>query len=155
MPTEERSPTEGVVCEVRIAASPETVFPFFTDPELIVRWMGEEALLNPQPGGALRLRLAGDHVVCGKYLELQAPERVVFTWGWEHEETLVPPGSSTVEVELIPETDGTLVRLTHRELPEPARDGHRKGWTHYLGRIEIAAAGGDPGPDPGMGGEEP
>jgi hypothetical protein len=24
------------------------------------------------------------------------------------------------------------------------------GWIHYLGRLQIAAPGGDPGPDPGM-----
>jgi hypothetical protein len=42
------------------------------------------------------------------------------------------------------------VRLTHSGLPnEEERAGHEKGWNHYLGRLKIAAAGGDPGPDTG------
>ncbi len=155
MPTEDQREAGAVVCELRIAAEAEAVFPFFTDPELIVRWMGDQATLNPQPGGAYRLLLAGGHVARGEYLEVEPPGRVVFSWGWEDEGTLVPPGSSTVEVELIPEEEGTLVRLTHRDLPDGTRDGHRIGWDHYLGRLAVAAPGGDPGPDPGLGsGEE-
>lgn len=151
MPTEDQREAGGVVCELRIAAEAEAVFPFFTDPELIVRWMGDQATLNPQPGGAYRLRIAGRHVARGEYVEVDPPSRVVLSWGWEDEDTLVPPGSSTVEVELIPEQDGTLVRLTHRDLPDPARDGHGVGWDHYLARLAVAVTGGDPGPDQGPG----
>jgi hypothetical protein len=76
----------------------------------------------------------------------------VFTWGWENEDALVPPGSSTVEVELVPEGESTLVRLTHRDLPADMRDQHAHGWIHYLGRLAVGAEGGDPGPDTGPGG---
>jgi uncharacterized protein YndB with AHSA1/START domain len=138
-----------VISEVRIAAGAETVFGFFTDPSLMVRWMGEEATLNPRPAGAHRIRMAGGHVVRGEYVEVEPPHRVVLTWGWEHEDTLVPPGSSTVEVELIPEGEATLVRLTHRDLPSESREPHGIGWEHYLARLEVAAAGGDPGPERG------
>jgi Uncharacterized conserved protein len=37
--------------EVQIAAPPSTVFAFLTDPEKILRWMGTEATVEPQPGG--------------------------------------------------------------------------------------------------------
>ena len=50
---------------------------------------------------------------------------------------------------LIPDGEGTLVRLAHRDLPAEARDSHRAGWTHYLDRLAIVAPGGDPGPDKG------
>jgi len=33
-------------------------------------------------------------------------------------------------------------------LPEAARAGHGDVWDHYLPRLAVAAAGGDPGPDP-------
>jgi uncharacterized protein YndB with AHSA1/START domain len=138
-----------VVSEVRIAADPETVFPFFTDPSLMVRWMGDEATLNPSPGGAHRIRVAGSHVARGEYVEVEPPHRVVLTWGWEDEGTLVPPGTSTVEIELIPEGEATLVRLTHRDLPGESRRPHGDGWKHYLARLAVAAADGDPGPDRG------
>jgi hypothetical protein len=53
-----------------------------------------------------------------------------------------------VEVELIPQGDGTLVRLTHRDLPPGEVPAHQAGWSHYLDRLAVCAGGGDPGPDP-------
>jgi len=61
----------------------------------------------------------------------------------------IPPGSTTVEVTLAPDGDGTHVRLVHRGLQTPEmREQHRQGWDHYVARLAVAAAGGDPGPDP-------
>jgi uncharacterized protein YndB with AHSA1/START domain len=47
--------TSVVEHEVRVAARPETVFAYFTDPARMVRWMGAEALLDPRPGGVCRI----------------------------------------------------------------------------------------------------
>ena len=95
----------------------------------------------------------GDKIVArGQYVEIDAPSRVVFTWGWEGQESSgpqgVPPGSSRVEVTLEPDGEGTLVRLRHFDLPEETRQLHGEGWDLYFGRLAIAAAGGDPGADP-------
>lgn len=137
-----------IVCEIRIAASPETVFAFFTDPEKIARWKGPALGLDPRPGGLYRVRIADD-VAQGEFMELVPPTRIVFTWGWEgNGRKLVEPGKSTVEIALIPDGDGTLVRLTHRGLSDEARRLHAEGWNHYLPRLATAASGGDPGPDP-------
>jgi len=39
--------------------------------------------------------------------------------------------------------------MTHSGLPDAeACASHEQGWTHYLGRLAVAAAGGDPGCDP-------
>jgi uncharacterized protein YndB with AHSA1/START domain len=137
--------------EIRIAARPETVFEFFIDPEKMVLWKGREADLDPQPGGIYRVEM-GDRVVArGEYVEVDAPSRVVFTWGWEGQESgphAVPPGSSRVEVTLLPDGEGTLVRLRHLDLPEEARQIHGEGWDLYLGRLAVAAPGDDPGADP-------
>ena len=60
----------------------------------------------------------------------------------------VPVGSSTLEVELEPQGDGTLLRLTHSGLPDAEETAkHAHGWDHYLARLEIAARGDDPGRD--------
>jgi uncharacterized protein YndB with AHSA1/START domain len=137
--------------EVRIAARPETVFEFFTDPEKMILWKGRRAELDPKPGGVYRVEMGEKIVARGEYVEIDPPNRVVFTWGWEGQESgpnAVPPGSSRVEVTLDADGDGTLVRLRHLELPEEAREIHGQGWDLYLGRLAIAAAGGDPGPDP-------
>ncbi len=142
--------TEAVVeVEVRIGASPETVFEFLIDPEKMIQWMGRSAQLEPRPGGAFRCDLNGANVASGEYLELEPPSRALFSWGWEGEEASVPPGASTVEVLLEPDGEGTRLRLIHRDLPsEESVQKHSQGWEHYTGRLARAAAGEDPGPDP-------
>jgi uncharacterized protein YndB with AHSA1/START domain len=141
--------TEPVVTvERRVAASPATVFSFFTDRERWLRWQGIDATIEPFAGGALRMNVRGDGYASGTFVEVVPDKRVVFTWGWERPGSPLPPGSSTVEVDLVPDGDGTLVRLTHRGLPPDAVDAHRAGWEHYAARLAVVAAGGDPGPDP-------
>jgi uncharacterized protein YndB with AHSA1/START domain len=133
--------------EVRIAASPETVFDFLVDPYRMIQWMGRSAALDPRPGGGFRCELHKS-VALGEYVEVEPPSRVVFTWGWEGDVLSVGPGDSTVEVLLAPDGDGTHLRLVHRDLPtSEAAQKHTQGWDHYLERLAVAASGGDPGPD--------
>jgi uncharacterized protein YndB with AHSA1/START domain len=136
-----------VVREVHVDARPETLFAFFTDPGKMTRWKGRKATLDPRVGGVYHVEINDQAVARGEFVEIDPPRRVVFTWGWEGH-PVVPPGSSTVEVELAPEGDGTLLRLTHRGLPEEEVDQHAHGWDHFLPRLVTAAPGGDPGPDP-------
>lgn len=135
--------------EVQIAASPETVFDFFTDPDKMIQWMGRSAELDPVPGGRLHCDLNGRHVASGSYVEVDPPRRIVFTWGWEGEDSSVAPGESKVEVTLSPDGGGTQLRLVHRDLPDAeSAERHSQGWTHYAQRLSTVAAGGDPGADP-------
>lgn len=148
-----------VEVEVLIAAAPETVFDFFVDPDKMIQWMGRSAELDPRPGGRLHCDINGRNVAAGEYLALERPGRVVFTWGWEGQDATTKPGSSTVEVLLEPAGEGTRVRLIHSDLPTvEQRESHGRGWTHYTGRLALAATGVDPGEDPwgsaGEAGEE-
>jgi uncharacterized protein YndB with AHSA1/START domain len=153
VPVEQRNAVER---EVKIDASPQTVFSYFVDPAKMSRWFGTSAELDPRPGGIYRVKINEQIVARGEYVEVEADRRVVFTFGWEAEEgsesyQAVAPGSSTVEVALEPDGEGTLVRFRHLDLPEDAREMHGQGWDLYLGRLAQAAAGGDPGPDPNAG----
>jgi uncharacterized protein YndB with AHSA1/START domain len=139
--------TFTVKSEIRIDAAPEAIFPFLTDPQKIVRWKGVDAMVEASPGGVYRVNVTGVKHAVGEYVEVDAPHRVVFTWGWEGDEQL-PPGSSTVTIELISDGEGTIVRLTHSGLPEGADAAQLQGWEHFLPRLAIVASGGDPGPDP-------
>lgn len=136
-------PTEHAVY---IAAEPGQVFPYFTQPEAIVRWMGDYAVLDPRPDGEFTLDINGVPVR-GRYLEVEPPRRLVISWGHAGSDML-PPGSSTVEITLTPEGEGTTVLVVHRDLPEAEARQHAIGWQHFLGRLVIAGAGGDPGADP-------
>ena len=138
--------------EITIAASPETVWEFLVDPNKATRWMGQACSFDPRPGGEYRCDVIPGHTARGEFVELDAPHRLVFTWGWEPGEdgpSTLPPGSSTIEIELTPDGDGTRLRFTHGDLPSDASaESHGHGWDHYLERLEIAAGGGDPGEDP-------
>jgi uncharacterized protein YndB with AHSA1/START domain len=140
--------TTTVERTILIAASPETVWEFFVDPEKLTRWKGMQAELDPTPGGIYRCAVIPGHTARGEFVELDRPHRLVFTWGWENE-SAVPPGTSTIEVELTPEGEGTSLHFVHRDLPgAEAAASHAHGWDHYLPRLEVAASGGDPGEDP-------
>jgi uncharacterized protein YndB with AHSA1/START domain len=136
-----------VIATVYIDAPPERVYEFFTRPEAMVRWMGEYARLEPEPGGQFTVNIQGTPVR-GRYLQLDPPHRLVISWGYAGSEPL-PAGASTVEVRLTAEGAGTRVDLEHRDLPTAEQPGHVTGWTHYLARLAAAVAG-DAGPDPGM-----
>jgi uncharacterized protein YndB with AHSA1/START domain len=138
---------EVVAHEVRIDAPPEAVFSFFTDPAKLVEWMGEEATLDPRPGGICRI-VFGPGVMCGSFSEVVPHSRLVFTWGWEQRYFEIPPGESRVEVTLTPNAGGTLVQLTHTGLPPTAIGFHTAGWEHYLERLGLAVAGVATGADP-------
>jgi len=142
--------TERGVLEVsvHIAAHPETVFPYFTDPSRYTQWMGNQATLVPIPGGTYRVSMRDGVEVSGAFVEVDPPYRLVFTWGWSHGHA-VAPGSTRVVVTLEAEQGGTRVVLRHYDLPdEEQRVQHRAGWDMYLGRLCVVMGGGDPGPDP-------
>ncbi|MDP9284397.1 MAG: SRPBCC domain-containing protein [Actinomycetota bacterium] len=125
--------------EIWIDAPPELVFPYLVQPDLATAWMGDESWNNPLPGGVFRLNIRGN-VASGEFVALDPPRRVVYTWGWEGEGQIHPPGSTTVEFELEPESGGTRVRLRHTGLTERGVELHGQGWDQFLPELAKAAA---------------
>jgi uncharacterized protein YndB with AHSA1/START domain len=146
--------TAAIERELTIAASPETVWELLVDPDKATSWMGLQSWSEPRPGGLYRVEVIPGQVARGEFVELDAPNRLVFTWGWENEANGVPPGSSRIEFELSADGDGTRLRFTHSGLPtsESGRS-HRHGWDHYFDRLVTVGGGGDPGRDPWLDGE--
>src|SRR5262245_55094406 len=137
--------------ELAIAATRDTVWEFLVDPDKAVRWMGETAELDAQPGGVYRVGVIPGYTASGEFVEVDRPNRVVFTWGWAGEASLAP-GSSTIEIDLVAQADGTLLRFVHRLDTPTAAESHAHGWDHYLPRLVTVATGGDPGEDPWING---
>jgi uncharacterized protein YndB with AHSA1/START domain len=134
--------------EVEIAAPPATVFAFLIDPDKILRWIGTEATVEPQVDGLYLVNVTGQNIAQGRFTEVIPVHRLAYSFGWQGNDA-VPPGSSQIEIDLVERNGGTLVRLTHSGLPSAeACAAHEEGWTHYLARLAVAAAGGDPGRDP-------
>ena len=108
--------------------------------------MGTEATTEPHPGGLYLLKVIG-RATCarGAFREVVPVHRLAYSFGWEGDDE-VPPGSSLIEIDLIEQDGGTLLRMTHSGLPNAeACASHAEGWAHYLGRLAMAATGGDPG----------
>lgn len=111
-------------------------------------WQGVDGEIDPRPGGVLQITMPGGQVASGRFVEVISDQRLVFTWGLEGEAPPIPPGSTTVVIELEADQAGTLLRLTHSALaPPPVAEHHRAGWERYLDRLRVRAEGGNPGPD--------
>jgi uncharacterized protein YndB with AHSA1/START domain len=135
--------------ETQIAAPPATVFAYLTDPQKILSWMGNEAKAEAHPGGLYLVKGVRGRVARGAFREVVPVHRLAYSFGWDGDED-VPPGSSLIEIDLIDRDGGTLLRMTHSDLPNAAEcAGHDRGWRHYLGRLAAAAAGRNPGADDG------
>jgi uncharacterized protein YndB with AHSA1/START domain len=126
--------------EMRIGASPETVFDHWVDPVRLARWMGRDIVLEARPGGAYRIDYNGSDIASGSYVEVDRPHRLVMTWGWEASGDPTPPGASLVEVTFERDGDGTVLRLRHSMLVPEAVAGHAEGWDYFLGRLTEALA---------------
>lgn len=138
--------TDPIVVTRQINAAPETVYEYLTDSEKWSMWQGAHAEIDAQPGGAFTMTMPDGSRARGEFIELVPHRRVVFTWGWiDHPG--VPPGSSTVEVEIDRRDAGSQVTITHSGLPADEIGIHTLGWNHYLPRLSMVAEGGDPGPD--------
>lgn len=144
------SSSEAIELEVRVAAKPETIFPFLSDGAKMAQWFGAEADIEARPGGVFSVKINKNATARGEVVEVETNKRIAFTFGWEGQDQDhgVPPGSSRVEIALTPDGDGTIVRLRHTGLPEIAAKDHRGGWELYLGRLTAVAEGRDPGHDP-------
>jgi uncharacterized protein YndB with AHSA1/START domain len=134
--------------DVQIAAPQATVFAFLTDPEKILRWMGTEAAVEPHLDGLYLVNVAGKATAQGRFTEVVPVHRLAYSFGWKGDDK-VPPGSSLIEIDLIEQEGGTLLRMIHSGLPDAETcAAHEQGWMHYFARLAVAAAGGDPGRDP-------
>jgi uncharacterized protein YndB with AHSA1/START domain len=143
---------DDLVREVLIDATPETIFPLLTTVEGHLRWEGTEAEIDARPGGVYRVVVAGEYVGLGEYVEVVPNERVVFTFGWDMPDNPIRPGSTRVEITLVPEGQKTRLRLVHSGLPDAdAVEMHGQGWGHYLERLAVVGGGGTVPPDTGPG----
>jgi uncharacterized protein YndB with AHSA1/START domain len=116
-----------VEIQVRLDAPPDEVFLYLTEAERYVRWQGVKAELDPRPGGVFRVWMDADTVARGEFVEVDPPRRVVFSWGWEGNES-VPPGSTIVELSL------------------EAAVMHEEGWRLFTARLAAVSRGEDPEP---------
>jgi uncharacterized protein YndB with AHSA1/START domain len=121
--------------EVTINAPIEVVWAHLTTAEGLVRWVGPQATADPVPGGVLRWTHPNGASVVGRFVELDPPRRLVFTYGWAEGLMGVPPESTTVEIDLVEDEGATTLRLVHHGLPPAVVGDHQRGWSYFLGEL--------------------
>jgi uncharacterized protein YndB with AHSA1/START domain len=122
----------GLERSLVIAATRATVFRYFTDSERFAAWWGAGSTIEGRPGGAVVIRYPNGVTASGRVIEIQDPERIVFTYGYDDPSKPIPPGGSRVVITLVDERDGTRLHLRH-EFDDPAtRDQHVQGWRYQL-----------------------
>ena len=106
---------------VRIDAAPSTVYELWTTAEGLGAWWGAAASIEPRPGGAIRVDIDGEHIMVGEVTNVDPPNRLQFTFGWEGGDPA--PGSSEVDVIIDAVDTGTRLTLRHHGLPRHDGDG--------------------------------
>ena len=148
MPDKGREP-HGIVLEIRrqFRAAPERVFNAWTQPETLKRWWcppgwtPDGIEVDLRAGGAYRIgmrRQKDDHAVrvCGHFLHVQPPTKLVYTWLWEGAFDEMP--QTQVTVLFLPAVGGTEVVLQHEDFPSiPLWQEHRAGWIAGCDRMDL------------------
>jgi uncharacterized protein YndB with AHSA1/START domain len=122
--------------ELFIRATPERVWRALTEKAELEQWFLTEALVDVRPGGALRFAWQQDAVV-GRFSEIDPPRRLVYSWDEQHD-----LGATSVTIDLIPEEDGTVLRLVHSGFGSgPSWDatftGTDTGWSQELENLRV------------------
>ena len=125
---------------IDIAATPARTFELFTTEDGLCQWMARTASVDLRPGGAWRWVHEDGAACSGEYIDVEPPERLSFTYGWESGRfDDVPAGSTRVDVAFEPIEGGTRVTVRHAGLVGDRPERHTVGWTHFLGVLRTVA----------------
>lgn len=116
---------------VVIHADPAVVFRFLKDPERWAAWWGAGSTIEARSRGRLLIRHPDGVDVVGEVIEIEPPERIVFSYGFL-DRRAEPTGDSRVTIVLEPLGQSTRLRLTHEFNDAAARDEHVQGWRFQL-----------------------
>ena len=73
-----------------------------------------------------------------RHAEVIPVHRLAYSFGWGGPRQDNGLGSSLIEIDLIDQGGGTLLRMTHSGLPDAEECvSHEKGWTHYFERLGL------------------
>ena len=126
---------------MELAHPPAKVWAALTTAKGLAAWFGDEADIDPRPGGAAWMRWANGHSVEMRVERVEEPTVFGFTWQLED----LPeddPRRTYVEFTLEPAGAGTrltVVETGFAQLAEDVRrtiyDGHVEGWASELGEM--------------------
>lgn len=116
---------------VVIEAPRDVVFRFFTDAARWAQWWGAGSTIDARPGGRMYIRYPEGTEAVGEVLEVNAPERISFTYGYASGK-MIAPGGSRVTIRLEADARGTRLHFLHEFAEAAVRDHHVQGWRYQL-----------------------
>ncbi len=141
------APERFELTQTRFLQAPRRkVFEAFIDERALRQWhcprgmRVTEARCTASVGGEWSLAMVARdgtmHRVGGRYRELKAPERLVYSWAWQGENSPLAGVETLIEIDLAERDGGTELRLRHSGFPAAAvRDGHQQGWQSTLNHL--------------------
>jgi uncharacterized protein YndB with AHSA1/START domain len=149
MNQDEREERTVVRLSHTVAVPREAVFRAWTEPALLARWwwpprFATRFALDLRPGGAYSIRSAelpdlGVLAISGTFLEVDAPERLVYTWRLEG----LDPTETLVTVKFSEAQGQTTIELVHERFARTEEaENNRAGWQSCLDRLTAAATEG-------------
>jgi uncharacterized protein YndB with AHSA1/START domain len=124
----------------------ERVFQAWTDPKKMTEWfchakpelIGKLVVMDVRPGGRYGFDISDANgkafKVRGEYLEIKAPEKLVFTWFWETEPEY---GDTLVTLEFVDLGEMSELIMTHERFANSdVRNKHNNGWAFCLDSLQ-------------------
>jgi uncharacterized protein YndB with AHSA1/START domain len=121
--------------EVMIDAPLKKVWQAWTDPDIILQWIGSDpdgkglnAKLNVRIGGTYEIHFMNsdlaEHTCYGVYNDIVEFSRLHFSWRWKSE----PDVESQVSILLIPAGRQTMMQFEHQGFGYQSAHSYAEGW---------------------------
>lgn len=121
--------------------TPGETLTWFTDASKLNQWWGEEALIEPRPGGLYEVSWPSMEWTMHGVVAHCTDDTLIYSWTWDHEPDQ-PARAVVVHAE--PSESGSVLTITHGpyrpESPaltdeDDARNSHRDGWLFFLAEL--------------------
>jgi uncharacterized protein YndB with AHSA1/START domain len=134
---------DSINLEIKIHAPVQEVWKAWTEPELILRWIGSdpkgeglEARMDVTPGGTYEISFRGsdgvEHSFFGIYTEVKEFRKLIFSWEWKSE----PGVESFVSIDLTADDDHTLMQFEHSHVGNRSMHNYMDGWTTTFEKLK-------------------
>jgi hypothetical protein len=128
------------------AVAPGEALTWFTHAARLNQWWGEEALIEPRPGGIYHVHWASMNWTMRGTIAHCSERTLAYSWTWDHEPQQ-PARTVIVHCEL--SETGTIITISHgpyrpeesrRTAEDEDRESHRDGWAFFLPQLHAKMA---------------
>jgi len=132
-----------------LPAPPDVVYDEWLDAEALADWMCPRPArcvavdVDPRVGGALLFDIEDEGVrfqVTGRYVTLDRPRRLAFTWSCTTWDDPTVESVVTVTLEALG-ADATVMTIEHAALPDGLVERHADGWRLIAGQLAASLSG--------------